>query len=553
MEKVILIPSAKLIPVELQAEFGPIPSAMVPLHSQTALDYIISQYQNSTEFLVAINESGDVVTSYANKHLSDEKVTVLDVGETHSLGATLLNALDFFDTAPHQLIINFADTVVHDELPKTRDFIFYAKPRDLLRWTTFELDDANKINHIIDKNTIKADPADKLIFIGVFGISDTEAFRKILQKEITNTAYEIDPFYNALQFYYNTRTDVCFLQSSYWYDFGHLDTYYESKMRISERCRQFNSVSVDATRGIITKKSENADKFLGEISWYLKLPSKIQYIAPRVFDYSLEYKQLFIDLEFYGYPSLDDLYLFGNLDMGTWSRIFDSIAQVMHDMRQFKIKPVEDKSLIQSMKMIYENKTINRIEQYIEKPEFERFRQRLAMNDKTLVSLHEVVEMLPDMLIQLNIYDDPEFTIIHGDLCLSNILYDRRNRIVRLIDPRGSFGEFDIYGDVRYDLCKLTHSLLGDYDFLVNGLFDLEFNGKEAKLLPHISEQQSQIKIIFLESDLLKICNDLKKIRFLESLLFLSMVPLHNDRPRSQQAFVLRGLELFSGIAEGLG
>ena len=111
MKQLVLIPSAKLIPVELQAEFGPIPSAMVPIHSQTALDYIISHYQNSTEFLVAVNESGTMVKSYADKHLSDKNVRIFNVGETKSLGATLLKALVSVDPLPSQLIINFADTV----------------------------------------------------------------------------------------------------------------------------------------------------------------------------------------------------------------------------------------------------------------------------------------------------------------------------------------------------------------------------------------------------------------------------------------------------------
>jgi len=38
-------------------------------------------------------------------------------------------------------------------------------------------------------------------------------------------------------------------------------------------------------------------------------------------------------------------------------------------------------------------------------------------------------------------------------------------------------------------------------------------------------------------------------VHLIESLLFLSMVPLHADRPRSQLAFLTRGLELFEEAA----
>ena len=40
------------------------------------------------------------------------------------------------------------------------------------------------------------------------------------------------------------------------------------------------------------KKVKNIEKFIDEISWYLNLPKSIQYISPRVFDYSLDKKIL---------------------------------------------------------------------------------------------------------------------------------------------------------------------------------------------------------------------------------------------------------------------
>ena len=64
--------------------------------------------------------------------------------------------------------------------------------------------------------------------------------------------------------------------------------------------------------------------------------------------------------------------------------------------------------------------------------------------------------------------------VVHGDLCLSNILYDLRSRVCKLIDPRGSFGAAGIYGDPRYDVAKLYHSIYGLYDFITNDLFHVE-------------------------------------------------------------------------------
>ena len=54
----------------------------------------------------------------------------------------------------------------------------------------------------------------------------------------------------------------------------------------------------------------------------------------------------------------------------------------------------------------------------------------------------------------------------HGDLCLSNILacYDGN---VRFIDPRGSDS---IWLDEYYDMAKLSQSIMGGYDFIINDI-----------------------------------------------------------------------------------
>ena len=54
---------------------------------------------------------------------------------------------------------------------------------------------------------------------------------------------------------------------------------------------------------------------------------------------------------------------------------------------------------------------------------------------------------------------ESEFSVIHGDPCFTNILIEETYNFMRLIDPRGSFGSFDIYGDSRYDLAKIFHSM----------------------------------------------------------------------------------------------
>ena len=57
---------------------------------------------------------------------------------------------------------------------------------------------------------------------------------------------------------------------------------------------------------------------------------------------------------------------------------------------------------------------------------------------------------------------------VHGDLCLSNILYDSRFNTLKLLIKRSydniKFSE--MIGTQKYDMAKLAHSLLGFYDLI---------------------------------------------------------------------------------------
>ena len=134
-------------------------------------------------------------------------------------------------------------------------------------------------------------------------------------------------------------------------------------------------------------------------------------------------------------------------------------------------------------------------------------------------------------------------TVIHGDLCLSNILYDLRSRICKLIDPRGSFGDSGIYGDPRYDVAKLYHSVYGLYDFITNDLFKISLDGRHVSFDIRSSARHQQIRerferVFFQDFDR-------REVLLITALLFASMPALHYDAPQRQCAMYVRALQLF--------
>jgi hypothetical protein len=102
-----------------------------------------------------------------------------------------------------------------------------------------------------------------------------------------------------------------------------------------------------------------------------------------------------------------------------------------------------------------------------------------------------------------------------------------------------------IYGDARYDLAKLAHSFSGGYDFIVSDRFNVTLTSKtEIQCSIKKSSYHVQVKSIF-ENILLQDCAVHQQVIAIQSLLFLSMLPLHVDTPRRQLAMLATGLQLY--------
>ena len=137
--------------------------------------------------------------------------------------------------------------------------------------------------------------------------------------------------------------------------------------------------------------------------------------------------------------------------------------------------------------------------------------------------------------------------VIHGDLCLSNILFNSRINSIKIIDPRGTGynNNLTIYGDQNYDLAKLTHSIVGMYDHIISGQYTLlNFNLKSMEIKFERSDRLKNIKNLFIN----KIIGNKKFKDTLPQviLLFINMLPLHKDKKDIQKAIFANCLRLYS-------
>ncbi|MCS4057059.1 hypothetical protein GGP75_002402 [Salinibacter ruber] len=544
MSDVLLLPSAILVPDELRADLGPIPTGMIPLHGRPTLHHIVDSYQDVDPCVVCGERSG-LIKKYITRESLDWSVVELE--GTSSLGHTVESALTrILDEqkihAGNHLYINFADTLVTPNQPEVApNFVSYNIEKNPIRWTCFRGD--GEIESIIPKYAPSVTGLFN-VFNGLFRISEPGAFATILSTVLEEERGEPDPFYRALQKYLSNRK-YNLVQADEWIDVGHIDTYYQAKKRFLN-VRKFNSLDTDGQRNRITKSSEEASTIEGEYNWYTSLPEEIEAFAPQVYQY--DEKGPSLELEYIGYPPLRDLHLHGAHGLHIWNRIFSRLFYMLDVFGQFRTTS----DVAHSLREMYLYKTKRRLSA-VEESVLQPFnRSRVTINGQKVAGLSKIVEDLDSKLQAAGLFGLTEFTVIHGDLCFSNILFDLRNRVVKLIDPRGKFGAHVIYGDQRYDLAKLRHSVAGKYDFIINDLFEISVDVSNGIVKYNVYANQTHEERKKLFDGLLhqEYPEWFRKIKLIESLLFLSMVPLHEDSVQRQQYMLARGIEQFNEVLD---
>ncbi len=333
-----------------------------------------------------------------------------------------------------------------------------------------------------------------------------------------------------------------------WIDCGHEINYYEAKAKLVSS-RSFNRVQVSLEDGVLQKSSSHAEKLEREIDYVALLPAEIQVYFPRILarQPATALAPASVRMEYYGYPTVAEYFLYWELSPENWRRLFSRLEGVLKRFHRFPAS-----ISLAATEEFYLTKTTQRLEQFFASwPAAERtiLTGELSVNGRACRPFAALKDELQRKL--KDSFDAKDFCVMHGDFCFNNILYDVPSGIVRLIDPRGSFGEgcVGIYGDARYDLAKLQHSAVHGYDFLVNGLFTLKQTGRELNYT--LATRECAGHVAALASELAAHLGHAQtEIDLLTSLLFLSMTPLHAEDKSRQLAMYAHGLHLLNTSLE---
>lgn len=543
---VVLIPASRFVDFELRSEFGHIPPVLLPIDQTNVISKITKLYGSQAKLLLGYHQGKELVDQYISQALLP--LTCIDVGNTIDIGHTIYKMLLSQGSLEDvSVIIHFGDTLMSSDLlqnhQNTSDFILVSEVNDPWRWTIAKQE--NKLLRFIDKEAISNNEKNQAV-VGIIKISKADIFFNLLREAI------VDSLDTGHQSFFTTLSNYskqCFvnvinIEENNWVDAGHLDRLNEQRKNM--RARAFNSVQLDYKKGIFTKRSENKQKLINEILWYVNLPKPLQFCIPRIFDYSVEADSPFVSMDYYGYPSLADIFVHGNLEIQKWSSLLKDLKWLLNEFSQFPCQ-LSSEEIYKHKKEMYVQKVQDRLKAFPFTGELEIIAKGGNVNGIEVMSLTDCLDSLEDTFKRYISKDNHSFKVMHGDFCLSNILFDSRSNTFRIIDPRGSFGEVFIFGDPYYDIAKLSHSIRGYYDFIVREQFYFNREGTDIIFTPFVSGIHHKLTKHF-EEIFIRDETERDIINFIESTLFLSMIPLHHDSSKRQIGMLVTGLMKYSSL-----
>lgn len=313
--------------------------------------------------------------------------------------------------------------------------------------------------------------------------------------------------------------------------------------------RAYNRFEIKDNLSIV-KRSET-DRLFDETNVYRNLPEEFTLYFPRLIGSGTCNDEHFLELEYYAYPNA--YWVMRNV---AWNLkpVQDAEAYLVGRLRGFLMDAkiyLHGDRLGDLSEEMYNDKTLHYLDDL--RNNFPSLRElttapELVINNVRCKTDDAIFEAIKHVVRHRS---DARLTFMHGDLCLSNVLFglDEPHGMsaIKLIDPRGRFGSMQgVFGDHYYDLAKLRHSSHGGYENIINDNFFVKHGGNEfweLRIPQNVRLQRVFEEQLFEEHD-----EDI--IKMIEGLIFIGMCSRHYDSEERQKAMYLNGIKILNEVLD---
>ena len=233
--------------------------------------------------------------------------------------------------------------------------------------------------------------------------------------------------------------------------------------------------------------------------------------------------------------SLSELLVYGNQDKKFWNKIFAHLKELLsifyQEGNKCRCELISNEELSDVHSALYLGKTLDRLTTYE------------SMSGKDMSGYKVIVKQVDKFIPKVS---KQHLAFSHGDLCLSNILYNSHNDRLYIIDPKGmaTLKSHRTISDLRYDISKLFHSFVGGYDYIIANQFSVDNESIQFAETANASMQDILLKFkhLIVPNGFSISMNELISINV---MLFASMIPLHDESTFKQNAFLANVKRLY--------
>ena len=541
----VLILSAGKIERELENIFGNIPSGLIPLQGKPVVFQIINKLlkEGFKKISITTGFKKEILEKIISEQYKDQiQLNFITTDFEKPPGNSILTAIEKIQE--QKLLVILGDTLVENELSnliqKNNDFVLisnnFERPAN---WCIITLKN-KKLNLIFDKTKDLEKNNEQYALVGVYYFDDLASLKQI-SANFEQEQIEISDLIKKYKEQKVISTEIC----KQWYDVGHVENYFTSK-QMALKARYFNTLRFDKSSEIVTKTSENVQKLNDEIEWYKQIPNDLSKLTPKIISFN-QSKKPFLKIEYIKHPTLAELWLYSNFSTKLWMEILENLFKILIQFRKYPgFVSVDDYNLM------YKTKTEERVNELISLNEYFK---RILEKDVVLINGKKyrnwfVIKKQIEVKIH-DLYDEQDNCLIHGDLCFSNIFSNFKNKNFKLIDPRGKWGS-GMHGDLKYDVAKLRHSIVGGFDTITNGLYSTSLNIENNQIDVNIFKPKNHEEVCTHLDNLIQNKWNLNEIKLIEGLLFISMLPFHRDHFERQLAFYSIGIQRLNEVLDGI-
>lgn len=406
------------------------PKALVPVNNLPMLFHLFRKFPKKN-FIVIGDYKYDVLDKYLAKFAHVNYTLIKSTG--HSGTCAGLNEALRHIPGNQRFMLIWCDLVLPDdyELPASEGNIIGLSKDFPCRWSYVD-------GRLKEEPSTEFGVAGHFIFSGkqeLEGIPEDGEFVRWLQKK--NTKFTVQPLYHT-------------------HEYGLFD---EWNLLPKMRTRPFNRVEVDDDRLYkIPVDSQGRDLAVREQAWYKEIRGTQFKNLPIIYDY---------DPLCMEYIEGKNIYEYTNIPFEKKVGILKQIVGCLREIHALGSVPSDEASY----RVAYLDKTYDRLKKVRDLVPFGNDKI-VNINGKTCRNIFYHQSQVENVVMK---YLPKKFYFIHGDCTFSNTML-KHDEIPIFIDPRGYFGNTELYGDTAYDWVKVYYSLFSNYDQFNLKRFNLYIN-----------------------------------------------------------------------------